>query len=143
MAKKNDNSSSEALREHIEKVVGKDFRKMRKVLRQIIDGKRQDLRVFKPKVKVEDEALKRLMATAEDYGFILVEEIPSSNKDVISACKELKVLILDKVLADVKDTQKHEHKFDMTDAIQEVARRKQAEAEAKLEREGKLKKIGS
>lgn len=113
---------NDELKTLIDKHGGKDLKSIRRYLKRVVEGKEFDHR----------------MTPQGD-----VVEVPVSAQVRVQASRALKELMVDKILADVKDTQKHEHKFDLAEAVQDVGRKKEAELEKKLESEGKLKKIGS
>lgn len=120
--KKVDNEALENLSARIRKYAEKDFKKLRLYLLRVVGGK---------------ETEKRMTPKGE------VVEIPVPHQVRVQAAKALKELQLDKIIADVKDTQKHEHTFSTVKAAQEVAEQKRKEAEANAIEAGKLKRMGS
>jgi len=113
--------SLDALSENIRRYSEKDYKKLRRYLLRVVEGKEHETRVT-------------------NKGEVVTVPVPHQVR--VQAAKALKELQFDKTVADKKDTQQHDVKFNIVDAIEEVAKRKQAEAEERLEKEGTLKKIG-
>lgn len=102
----NDADSQKKLKEQIAKRLKVGVPRMLKYLEDVVKGKESEERVT-PK------------------GDIVTVKIPASVR--VSAAK-VYAAYLHKEVPDKKDTQKHEHEFNLTDAIKEVAESKKAEA---------------
>lgn len=105
-----------------------DYKKMRKLLMNIVEGKLLE------KVVCRERGAN---------GATWVEEVPPSHKDRIAAAKVLKELQVDKSIANKKDATESNIPADMVAAIAEIHAKKEKEIQDKLEKEGKLRRIDS